>query len=173
MPDNPEPDGAAMDENPGAGGPGGFMVYVVVVLIVFLILLVVFMNVSGQGATAATAITENDWSLQSFAGPDGTITPMLNGTTVTAKFSPDGKVTGSGGCNQYSARYMVRETLIVVSRMTTTSMACWENNATLQEERYYASLEDAAALRVHDQVLTLYGIDGKPALIFTPASLGN
>jgi heat shock protein HslJ len=173
MPDDPEPDGATSDENPGTGGPGGFMVYVAVVLIAILIVLVVFMNTSGQGTTAATAITENVWSVRSFAGPDGTITPVLNGTAVTAKFSPDGRVTGSGGCNEYSARYMVRETLIVVSRVTTTSLACRENNATLQEERYYALLEDAAALRVHDQILTLYGMDGKPALVFTPASTGN
>jgi len=131
------------------------------------------MNTSGQGITAATAITENTWSLQSFTDTEGNIVPVLNGTTITAKFSTDGKLTGSGGCNQYSGRYMVQSTLMVVSRVTSTSMACWENNAMLQEERYYAALEDAAALRVHDQVMTLYGIDGKPALIFTPAPAGN
>ncbi|MGA2122219.1 MAG: META domain-containing protein [Methanoregula sp.] len=163
-----------MDDGPEAAGPGGFMVYVAVVFIAILILLTVFLNTSGQGTTAATAITENTWSLQSFTDTKGNTVPVLNGTTITAKFSTDGKLTGSGGCNQYSGRYMVQSTLMVVSRVTTTSMAsCWEDNATLQEERYYAALEDAAALRVHDRFLTLYGIDGKPALIFTPAPTGN
>ncbi|MDD1693637.1 MAG: META domain-containing protein [Methanoregula sp.] len=173
MPDDPGTENTATDEGPKAAGPGGFMIYVAVVLIAILIVLVVFMDTSGQGATAAKTITENTWSLQSVTGPDGTTVPVLNGTAITAKFSTDGKLTGSGGCNQYSGRYMVQSTLMVVSRVTTTSMACPDKNATLQEMQYYASLEDAAALRVHDRVLTLYTIDGKPSLVFTPALPGT
>jgi heat shock protein HslJ len=149
------------------------MVYVAVVMIAILILLVVFMNVSGQGTTAATAITENAWQLRSMAGPEGTLAPVQNGTGITASFSIDGKLTGSGGCNSYSGRYMVRETRMVVSRVTATSLACWDNNATLQESRYFAAIEDTAALRVHDRVLTLYGTDGKSLIVFSPAPVAN
>ena len=109
------------------------MVYIAIALLVILVFLIFFGNILGPGATSSTLITENTWSLQSLSGPDGTITPVLNGTTISAKFSPDGTLTGSGGCNSYSARYMVRDTLIVVSRVTATSLACQDNNATLQE----------------------------------------
>jgi heat shock protein HslJ len=173
MPDEPGQDKPALEDGPEVAGPGGFMMYVAVVLIAILIILVVFMNFSGQGATAATAITENPWVLQSFGNPDGSTTPVMNGTTITAKFSTDGKLTGSGGCDQYSGRYMVQSTLMVISRVTTTSMACADAQATLQEQQYYAAIEDAAALRVHDRVLTLYSPDGKPILVFTPAPPGN
>jgi heat shock protein HslJ len=175
MPDDQEPDVQEGDEKPGAGEPRGFMVSVAVILIAILVILVVYMNISGQGANGATAITENTWSLQSIASPDGngTTIPVLNGTTVTAEFAPDGTLDGSGGCNNYSARYMVRETLIVVSRVTRTSLGCRDPNASLQEEQYYGSLEDAYELRVQDRVLTLFGTDGKPLLVFTPAVPGN
>jgi heat shock protein HslJ len=173
MPDDPEQDMPAAEDGPEGAGPGGFMVYVAVVLIAILVILVVFMNFSGQGATAATAITENPWALKSFGNPDGTTNPVLNGTTITAQFSRDGNLAGSGGCNQYSGRYMVQSTLMVVSRVTTTSLACRDNTTTLQEQQYYAAIEDAAALRVHDRVLTLFDTDGKPILVFTPALTGN
>jgi heat shock protein HslJ len=173
MPDDQEPEEPVSGEDPGAGKPKGIMVSLAVILIAILVLLVVFMNLSGQGATGATVITENPWSLQSFTAPDGTITPVLNGTVINATFRTDGQLAGSGGCNGYSARYMVQDTLIVVSRVTTTSMGCWDNNASLQEEQYYGSLEDAYELRVHDRVLTIFGSDGKPLLVFTPAQPEN
>jgi heat shock protein HslJ len=173
MPDDQEQELTATEEGPDTAGVGRSMIYVAVALMAILIVLIVFMNISGQGATAARTITENTWSLQSFTGYDGNTQPVLNGTVITAKFFVGGKLTGSGGCNQYSGRYMVQSTQVVVSRIITTSMACQENNATLQELQYYAVLEDAAALRVHDRVLTLYTTDGKSSLIFVPAHTGN
>jgi heat shock protein HslJ len=173
MPDDREPEEPTTEETPGAEQPKGIMVSLAVVLMAVLVLLVVYMNMSGQGAAASATITENTWSLRSFAGPDGTVTPVPNDTVINASFRTDGMVTGSGGCIRYSARYMVRETQIVISRVTTTRMACWDNNATLQEMQYYSLLENASELRVHDRVLTLYGSDGKPLLVYGPANPGG
>jgi heat shock protein HslJ len=173
MPDDLEPEEPTTEETPGAEQPKGIMVSLAVILIAILILLIIFMNLSGPGTMAATTITENPWSLQSFTSQDGTTTPVLNGTVITANFRTDGQLTGSGGCNQYSGRYMIQETRIVVSRVTTTGMSCRDKNATLQEEQYYASLEDASELRVHDRVLTLYSTDGKPLLVYGPANSGG
>jgi heat shock protein HslJ len=172
MPDQTDTPGPDEDGNPGTGGPRGFMVYIAIALIAILVFLIFFGNTLGPGASS-TVITENTWSLRSFSDPDGTIIPVLNGTTISAKFSPNGTLTGSGGCNSYSARYMVRDTLIVVSRVTATSLACLDDNPTLQEMRYYVSIEDAAFFRVNGRVLTLYGTDGKPLLVFSPAQPGN
>lgn len=173
MPDDPKSDNPAPEENADTGEPRGFLVPVAVILIGILIVLVIFMNFTGQGTTAATAITENTWALRSFQNPDGTAKPVLNGTTITATFSSDGKLTGSGGCNQYSARYMVRSTLMVVSRVTSIATACQDKNAILQEEQFSASIENAAALRVHDHVLTLYDTEGRPLLVFIPHHAGT
>jgi heat shock protein HslJ len=173
MPDDPKPADKIPDEKPEAGQARGFMLYLAIALIGILVLLIVFMNVSGTRASASTAITETTWSLQSFAEPDETMTPVLDGTTITAKFLPDGTLAGSGGCNQYSARYMVKDTLIVVSQITRTGMACSSDEIIYQEDRFYANLQDATALRLNDRILKLYGADGKLLLTFGPGKSGN
>ncbi len=172
MPDQTDTPGPDEGGNRGTGGPRGFMVYIAIALIAILVFLIFFGNTMGPGASS-TLITENTWSLRSFSDPDGTVTPVLNGTTISAKFSADGTLTGSGGCNSYSCRYLVRDTLIVVSRVTATSPACADSNATLQELQYYKSIEEAAYYRVNERVLTLFGTDGKPLLVFSPLQTGH
>lgn len=174
MPDAAEPGPGA--EEGTDGGAKGIMVPVVLLLFGILIVMVVFMNLSGQNATAATAITETTWQLRSMTDYHGNTTPVLNGTVVTAAFGLDGRLTGNGGCNGYSGRFLVKETAIVISRITRTSMACWDagsnemdSNVNRQEELYFGMLEEAASLRVHDRVLTLYDNDGKLILTFDPA----
>ncbi len=169
MPDSPNPSDENEEKTSPADTPKGYMVSLAVVLIAILVILVVFMNLSGQGTTASSAITANPWQLQSYAGPDGTTVQAVNATTVTASFTLNNGLTGSGGCNQYSGRYLVKETSIVISGITTTKMNCPGNGVMVQESRYYALLEEAAALRVHNRVLTLYSTDGKPLLVFTAA----
>jgi heat shock protein HslJ len=172
MMDDPETKAPNTGDTPGTGEPRGFMVYLAIALIAILVILVFFVAPPGQGTAIASAITENTWSLQSFSNPDGTSYPVMNGTVITALFSPEGKLTGSGGCTPYSARYMLHDTAIVVSRVSGSS-SCHDNNLSHQELQYYASIEDAAFLRVNNRVLTFYGTNGKPLLIFTPAKIGN
>lgn len=169
MPDTPKPPEDSTEQTSPADTPKGYMISLAVVLMGILIVMVFFMNLSGQETTASTAITQHRWSLQSYAGPDGTTIPVLNSTSVTAVFTTDGKVNGSGGCNQYSARYLVRETTMIVSGITTTKMNCPGGGVMLQEDRYYSLLENTAALRVHDRVVTLYNTAGEPLLVFAAA----
>jgi len=58
---------------------------------------------------------------------------------------------------------------MIVSGITTTKMNCPGNGIMIQESRYYSLLEDTAALRVRDRVLTLYNTAGEPLLVFTAA----
>jgi len=170
MPDAIQPPEAGAGDSPEPVETRGFMLYLAIALIVILVFLVIFMNVPGTRASAATAITENAWSLQSFGDADGTVTPVMNGTVITAKFLPDGTLSGSGGCNQYSGRYLIKDTLIVVSQLSTTEMACLSEGVMNQENRYYASLEDASGLRLNERDLKLYGTDGKLLLAFVPGT---
>ena len=169
MADAPEEGGPDAGEQDSAGEPRGIMIPVVMILFGILIVMIVFMNVTGQNTTASSAITENPWALQSMTDEQGVTTPALNGTTVTAQFTLDGKLTGNGGCNGYSGRYLIKETKMVISRVDSTSLACWDSNATRQEEQYFNDLEEASALRVHERTLTLYDSGGKPRLTFGPA----
>jgi heat shock protein HslJ len=172
MPDEPGPDIPEEDGKAGGAGPKGFMVPIVILLFGILIVMIVFMNLTGQNATASGAITETPWQLESMTDYYGNTTPVLNGTVLTAQFALDGKLTGTGGCNGYSGRYLVKETKIVISRVDHTSMACLDTAANLQESLYFGDLEDAAALRVHERSLTLYDSEGKLRLNFVPAQAG-
>jgi heat shock protein HslJ len=169
MPDAQEPDGPDAEGKTDTGGPKGFMIPVVILIFGILIVMVVFMNLTGQSATASGAITETPWQLVSMTDYYGNTTPVLNGTVLTAQFMLDGRLTGSGGCNGYSGRYLVKETKMVISRVDHTSLACWDSDANLQESQYFGDLEDAAGLRVHERSLMLYDNEGKLRLTFGPA----
>ena len=172
MPDEPDIQEPENSDDPGSGEKRGYMVYVAVALLGILVFMVIFMNPLAQGTTPATVITENTWALGSFTGADGNTTAVPNGTAITAKFSPDGKLTGSGSCTPYSARYMVSQTAIVISRVTASS-PCTDSTLAARDARYYAAMENAAFLRDSNRQLTLYGTDGKPLLAFTPAVPGT
>jgi heat shock protein HslJ len=169
MPDTPDAGGNEADETPDTTEHKGYMVSLAVILIGILIVMVVFMNLWGQSATAATAITENPWSLESVGNADGSLTPAATGPGINVSFALDGTFTGYGGCSRYSGRYMIQATKTVTSRVTTASPACTDQSALLQEQQYFMALENAAALRVHERVLTLYDTGGKTLLVFGPA----
>jgi heat shock protein HslJ len=169
MPDDPENPLPDPGVSPETGEPRGYMVYLAIALLAILVFLVFFMNPLERGGTPSMVITETPWSLSSLSGPDNVMTPVLDGTAITARFSPDGKLTGSTGCNPYSARYMVYETGIVISRVTATSLPCPTAGVTAQELQYIAATEKTAYLRASDRDLTFYGTDGKPLLVFVPA----
>ena len=66
------------------------------------------------------------------------------GTTVTATFAPDGTVSGSGGCNNYSGGYTLNGDQISVSPLASTMMFCETGGQ--QETAYLAALQRAKRL---------------------------
>ncbi len=55
----------------------------------------------------------------------GGIESVITGTTTTADFRADGKLSGSGGCNQYNAEYTTTASNgITITQPITTLMAC-------------------------------------------------
>lgn len=80
---------------------------------------------------------------------DGTIV----GTEITAVF--DGRqVSGSAGCNTYSATYVTQDDAIAISNLTSTNLTCDEDTMD-QEARYLNSLEAATRYAIQDDELTI------------------
>ncbi|MGD8465787.1 MAG: transporter substrate-binding domain-containing protein [Anaerolineae bacterium] len=52
--------------------------------------------------------------------------PVLTETLLTANFDAEGGLSGSGGCNTYSASYQVEGNLLTIGSISTTLMACAE-----------------------------------------------
>jgi len=77
------------------------------------------------------------WKLLAL-GPNGAI----EGDEPTLSFSPDGKVSGSGGCNTYSGTATVSGDAIKFSTMTGTKKACSEQ-VDAQEKSFLKALDQA------------------------------
>lgn len=96
---------------------------------------------------------EGHWILKSGVG----VLPITN-TEITAEFK-DGKLRGTGGCNQYSASYTVESVdrisgKIQIHGIASTKMSCnQEINA--QEAEYFQALEQVKEYDLTDEGLSL------------------
>jgi heat shock protein HslJ len=95
-----------------------------------------------------------------------TTTPVPNGTTITLSFDEDtlgeqGTVSGSAGCNTYSADYTYAETLTMSSPVT-TRIAC-EPDVMEQEQRFLDLLQNVRTYNLEEQLL-LQTEDGRGLL---------
>lgn len=112
-----------------------------------------------------------NWSMLNYNnGRDAVVGPLAE-TEVTAIFSPDGNLTGTAGCNNYTARYQVNDSNIKIGPTATTRMSCPKPEGIMtQENEYLAALESAATYRIDRQQLWLSFENGSIAAIFENAA---
>jgi heat shock protein HslJ len=105
-------------------------------------------------------------TLDSFYTAD-TVSSVIAGTTITAVFDKDGKVTGSAGCNRYFASYTVTGTSMSMGSAGSTAMYCTSPGVGQQESTYLASLGRAATFTITGDRLSLADKEGTTLLSFT------
>ncbi|MCE5339494.1 MAG: META domain-containing protein [Methanomicrobiaceae archaeon] len=147
------------------------------------LLIIVVAAIVTAGCTAGTSmpgavvgLTGASWSLDSYLAENGTLVPVLAGTTVTAKFSPDGNVTGNAGCNHYGGGYSLNGTNLSVSSLFNTLMYCGQPGVMEQEARFLELLGSAAGCRVENDRLAITDASGATVLTFAkeaPAALAG
>lgn len=93
-------------------------------------------------APAPAGSVVGDWLVTGFNNGKEAVTSPIVGTDLTAIFSPDGTVGGSGGCNTFSGPYTIDGDGIKIGTLNSTAMACTEEIDT-QEQQYYAALAAA------------------------------
>lgn len=104
----------------------------------------------GEGMTPMDALEGKTWTLVQF--DDGS--PVPAGRPITADFG-GGKISGSGGCNRYSATVVsAAPGTLKVGAISATKMAC-AGSAGTNEQRYFAGLEKAEGYALEDGNLTL------------------
>jgi len=103
---------------------------------------------------------EGTWDATSFRQPNAVASP-LPGTEITATFARDGTLTGSAGCNRYSAGYTTDDGSITIEPPALTRKACSSPDGVMkQEQQYVEALPRAASYTVEGQMLTLLAADG-------------
>jgi heat shock protein HslJ len=106
------------------------------------------------------------WKLFSYNNGKGAIQTAITGSVTTAVFGADWNLSGSGGCNQYSAGYTTTAPNgITITQPTTTLMAC-ENTLMQQETQYLSLLPTAAKYEISGDDLTLFNSTGTKILIY-------
>jgi len=107
------------------------------------------------------------WLLESYSLEGDGVSSVIAGTTITAEFAPDGKVTGNAGCNRYFASYEVSGDTMTIGPAGSTKMYCSEPEGVMdQEARYLTLLESTAGYRIDGDQLNLLDEDGKTLLSY-------
>jgi heat shock protein HslJ len=106
-----------------------------------------------------------NWTLESIHTGDA-VSSVLAGTTITAVFNKDGRITGSAGCNQYFASYNVTGTSLMVSQAGSTKMACGAPGVMQQESSYLTLISQAKTFAIKGDRLTLADTKGTAMVSF-------
>lgn len=101
------------------------------------------------------------WDLISY----GEQTPAP-GSELTINFDAEG-LGGSAGCNSYFGSYTIEGTMITISQVGSTMMACMEEGLMEQESHFLAILQAAESFTLAENQLTIHTVEGD--LIFQPA----
>jgi len=108
------------------------------------------------------------WDLRGY-GPAGAETPVLPDAPVFLEFSPDGGLSGSGGCNRVFGGWGFVEgdpSVLRIWRTGSTKMACSVPLMT-QEHRFLEELTRVSSYALEGKVLRLYYDGGRGVLRFT------
>ena len=95
-----------------------------------------------------SALEGTTWRLVSVAHTDGQLHAVPNSVEATATFA-NGSVSGSGGCNRYTASYTVDDGKLTIGLAASTMMACSEPQ-TAVEQPFMAALAATMAYKIED-----------------------
>lgn len=84
---------------------------------------------------------------------------------ATLHFSEDGIVSGTSGCNSYSAEYRSGGDEIAFISPTSTLMYCTGEGVMEQEGRFLFLLEQIHSYQIDGDILMMYGAGGRELLI--------
>jgi heat shock protein HslJ len=122
---------------------------------------------SGAAGDSGLPLEGTAWSLSTSPGPDGEQVSVPADVPVTARFV-EGGLSGSGGCNDYSAGYRLDGSNLTIDPVATTLKACPDPAGSV-ESGYLAALEQVVGFRTDQTSLTLVDADGETLLTFGEA----
>jgi heat shock protein HslJ len=115
-------------------------------------------------ASTGLPLESTSWGLASYSDDAGALQSVPTDVTVTAQFS-DGTVSGSGGCNRYSAGYEVDGSTLTIGPPAATLIGCPEPQGSV-EQAFFVALGEVTSYSSDEASLTLSNGDGEPLLVF-------
>jgi heat shock protein HslJ len=110
-------------------------------------------------ATATVPLEGTPWKLTALADSKGIAVPTRAGTEITALLQ-GGRVTGSAGCNNYSATYKATGAALTINAPVATTRKACPQPTMQQETAYLAALAKTAAYKIDGDKLELRNAAG-------------
>jgi len=120
-------------------------------------------------AAPAPSLTGTTWKLGWFDN-NGVWSKVAEGSTITASFGTDGKVSGSSGCNKYSTVYHLgTNPTIWMQRPDVPTQVCQSPFGVMkQESAFDTDLSLAVDYSIPNNQLQMFDQTGKKILQFDP-----
>jgi heat shock protein HslJ len=115
-----------------------------------------------EEGSGKTGLAGSSWRLTTLNGQD-----VLHDVKVTVAFGDDGRVTGSGGCNNYFSPYEIEENNIAIGPVGATMMAC-PDPISQQETAFFVALDSVATYELEVEQLVLQDTNGQGVATFAP-----
>jgi heat shock protein HslJ len=107
------------------------------------------------------SLVGTNWLLTSYNNGKGGMQSVIIDTEINANFSEDGAMSGSAGCNSYSASYEATEDTIRIGMIANTEMACMDPEGIMEQEtQYLTALQNAAVYLIRDDLLEIRDENG-------------
>ena len=116
------------------------------------------------GAVENMMLEGTTWQLTQVTHADGALQTVPERVEATATFTK-GSVSGSGGCNRYTAEYTVDDGKLVIGLAAATMMACPEPQASV-EQALMMALAATLTYRIDDRQLHLLNAQGQKIATF-------
>lgn len=121
-------------------------------------------------APQSRTLAGTSWHANGINNGRQAVVSLVAGTSVTLQFTPDGRLAGSAGCNNYTAAYEASGSRIRISGAAATRKMCAGEGVMEQEQAFLRALEAATTVRIEGNRLELR--DDKGALQVGAARAG-
>ena len=112
-------------------------------------------------AVELSSLPGSAWSLLFHNNGNEAMVSTIIDTEITAVFGEDGALSGSAGCNNYTASYQIDGDVISISSSASTRKFCAEPEGIMeQESQYLAALENAATYSIGNGKLDIRDANG-------------
>ena len=154
-----------------ADGPAGIWTTNRPILILAALALVVgiaFLIIFFFSLTAKPPVVthDSDWILESYQDSTGILIPVIDTTDVIVRFSNDGNLSGTAGCNTFSAIYIQYGKQIAITPPVQTRLSCPAPGIMQQESAFLSDLSHAASLQKGGTGMKVLNNESRVILIF-------
>jgi heat shock protein HslJ len=113
------------------------------------------------------SLAGTSWRVTGYNNGKQAVVSVLSGTTLTMAFSGDGKVSGSAGCNRFTAGYTADGQKLTFTPAAATRMMCAAAGVMEQEQQFLKALETVATAQFEGDRLELRTTTGALAMTLT------